>query len=88
MFAQEFRSPWPGVLHDIKEYLMLTHLSLGRGRPGRIAVHLSKHCVAASELQPHATNFRVELAAQLPAMHLSLAAADIPQHKVEVCYEG
>ena len=86
MLAQEFVSSWPAVLSDIQEYVALTHLSVGRGRPGHVSVRLSKRRVAANELQPHTSEFRRALRQQLPSLRLTIAAADIPAHRGEVHY--
>jgi hypothetical protein len=82
--AQEFSSDWPAVLDDMLEFIALTQLSLGRGRPVQVMVHLSRARVAADALQPHLGSFRDRLSRQSPGTRLELAAGHQPAHRVEV----
>ncbi len=86
MHTQEFSSDWPAVLDDILEFIVLTQLSLGRGRAGVVKLSLSRERVGPDQLQPHVNRFRRDLARQAPGMHLELGAGHHAFHRVEVHY--
>jgi len=84
--AQEFAADWPAVLAEFLEFIVLTQLSLGRGRTPAIKVSLSRERVAADQLQPHVEEFRASLAQQLPNARLNVVAGHHALHRVEVDY--
>ena len=86
--AQQFSGSWPGVLDDMLEFILLTQLSLGRGRAAQVQVTLSRQRVAADQLQPHVQRFRDRLSAQVPEAQLALQAGHEPEHRVELRFEG
>lgn len=86
MHTQEFSSDWPGVLDDILEFIVLTQLSLGRGRPVLVKLSLSRVRVTPEQLQPHVERFRAKLVRQVPQLRLVLGAGPQPAHRVEVHY--
>ena len=88
MHTQEFASDWPVVLAEILEFIVLTQLSLGRGRTPAVRLSLSRQRVAAEQLQPHVEQFRASLAHQLPSARLDVAARHQPLHRVEVDYRS
>lgn len=83
---QEFGSGWPAVLAEILEYIVLTQLSLGRGRAATVKLSLSRQRVAADQLQPHVEHFRASLAQQLPLARLDVVAGHHALHRVQVDY--
>lgn len=86
MHTQEFKTPWPTVLHEMHEYVALTNLSLGNGRSGQVKVHLSRQLVAADKLKPHVTQFRSEFAVQFPKLKVEICAEDRLAHQVSIRY--
>ena len=84
--TQEFGADWPAVLAEFLEFIVLTQLSLGRGRAPAVRVSLSRERVAADQLQPHVEQFRASLAQQLPNARLSVVAGHHALHRVEVDY--
>lgn len=86
MTAQDFDAPWPAVLQEMHEFALLTHLALGRGRPGEVRLSLSRQRVAADALQPHVAQFRAQLQRDAPQLRLSVRAVDAPAHRIALHY--
>ena len=86
LHTQEFGADWPAVLAEFLEFIVLTQLSLGRGRTPAVRVSLSRERVAADQLQPHVDHFRASLAQQLPSARLEVVAGHHSLHRVEVHY--
>lgn len=86
LHVQEFGSDWPAVLVDVLEFIVLTQLSLGRGRAAAVRLSLSRQRVAADQLRPHVEHFRASLAQQLPTARLDVVAGHHARHRVEVDY--
>lgn len=88
MHTQEFGADWPAVLDDIMEFILLTQLSLGRGRDGVVKLSLSRERVAPEDLQPHVNRFRRNLAQKAPGMRLELGAGQHASHRVDVHFKN
>ena len=86
--TQDFGSAWPAVLAEVLEFIVLTQLSLGRGRAAEVSLSLSRARVAPDQLQPHVEQFRASLAQQLPAARLDVVAGHHPLHRVQVHYRN
>ena len=86
MHTQEFGSDWPAALDDILEFVILTQLSLGRGRAGVVKISLSRERVAPDQLQPHVNRFRRNFTQKVPGMRLELGTGHHASHRVDVYY--
>ena len=86
LHVQEFASDWPAVLAEALEFIILTQLSLGRGRAAAIKLTVSRQRVAPNQLQPHVDLFRASLAQQLPHARLDVVAGHHALHRVQIAY--
>ena len=81
---ENFLTPWPAVLVEMKDYIDLCFLARGRP-PAAITVFISKALVKKAELQPHVREFRTSLAAN-PSCKVQLKGTEQAAHRVEIEY--
>lgn len=82
--SERFRSPWPGVLIEIKDYLDLSFLALGTRRGNAVVrVLISKALVPQQQLQPHMAKFRVALV-RIPDCRVEIGATEEAWHSIEI----
>ena len=84
--VETFRSPWPQVLFEMKDYLDLYFLSRGKQRAGAtVTVSISKSLVPRNRLQPHVRQFRAAVD-RIPDCEVEFKATEEPAHKIEIEY--
>ena len=84
--VETFRSPWPQVLFEMKDYLDLYFLSRGKQRAGAtVTVSISKSLVPRNRLQPHVRQFRAAVD-RIPDCRVEFKATEEPAHKIEIEY--
>lgn len=83
---ERFAAPWPEVLFEMKDYVDLWFLAMGRKRQATaVRVFISKPLVEGAKLQPHMQSFKAALA-NIPGCRLELKGTDEPAHMIEIEY--
>jgi len=83
---ETFRSPWPGVLVEMKAFIELWFLALGnRRRPTALRIFISKALVPQANLQPHVREFRASMP-RIPDCRVELKGTEQASHKIEIEY--
>jgi len=81
-----FRSPWPGVLVEMKAFIELWFLALGnRRKPTALRIFISKALVAQANLQPHVQEFKASIP-RIPDCRLEFKGTEQASHKIEIEY--
>jgi hypothetical protein len=81
---ERFAAPWPGVLVEMKDFIDLWFLAMGRKRQATaLRVFISKPLVAQSKLQPHMQAFKASLA-NIPGCRLEIKGTEEATHRIEV----
>ena len=84
--TETFLAPWPGVLVEMKNFIDLWFLALGRKRQAAtLRVYISRHLVTRARLQPHVREFRTSIA-RIPNCRIELKATEQAAHKIEIDY--
>jgi hypothetical protein len=84
--VETFRSAWPQVLFEMKDYLDLFFLSQGKNRAGTaVTVSISRTLVPRTQLQPHVREFRAAVD-RIPDCKVEFKATEEPAHKIEIEY--
>lgn len=83
---ETFLAPWPGVLVEMKDFVDLWFLAMGKKRQATaVRIFISKSLVAAANLQPHVRQFKASLA-RIPNCRIELKGTAQAAHKVEIDY--
>jgi hypothetical protein len=86
MDSETFVAPWPGVLIEMKDFLDLWFLALGKKRQATaVRVYISKVLVGESRLQPHVREFKDSIA-RIPDCVVELKGTEIAAHRIEIEY--
>ena len=81
-----FLAPWPGVLLEMKDFVDLWFLAMGKKRQAAtLRIFISKTLVSQAKLQPHVREFRASIA-RIPNCRIELKATDQAAHKIEIEY--
>jgi hypothetical protein len=84
--TETFVAPWPGVLLEMKDFLDLWFLALGKKRQATaVRIYISKTLVAQAKLQPHVQEFKASIA-RIPNCLVELKGTDESAHKIEIEY--
>jgi hypothetical protein len=84
--VETFRSPWPEVLLEMKDYLDLFFLALGKKRQtATVTIFISKTLVTRFQLQPYVQDFRASIA-RIPDCRIEFKGTQEPAHKIEIEY--
>jgi hypothetical protein len=84
--VETFRSPWPGVLAEMKDYLDLWFLAGGARREATaLRIFISKTLVPQSRLQPHVRDWRASLAT-IRNCRIELKGTEQTEHRIEIEY--
>jgi hypothetical protein len=84
--VETFLAPWPGVLVEMKDYIDLWFLAMGKKRqPATVRIFISKTLVSQASLQPHVREFRTSIA-RIPDCRIELKGTEQPAHKIEIEY--
>ena len=84
--SESFQAPWPGVLLDMKDFVELWFLALGRKRhPETIRIFVSKALVSPAQLQPHVREFKASLT-RIPNCRIELKGTEQAAHRIEIEY--
>jgi len=84
--VETFRSPWPEVLLEMKDYLDLFFLALGKKRQtATVTIFISKTLVTRMQLQPYVQEFRASIA-RIPDCRIEFKGTQEPAHKIEIEY--
>lgn len=82
--VESFRSPWPEVLVEMKDYLDLYFLSRGKQRQSAtIRIFISKSLVRHTQLQPHVQRFKASLT-RIPDCRVEFRGTEESAHKIEI----
>ena len=83
--VETFRGAWPAVLVEMKDFVDLWFLAMGRRRRAQaVRVFISKALVSEAQLQPHAREFKASVA-RVPCP-VALKATAEPAHRIEIDY--
>lgn len=82
---ETFLAPWPGVLVEMKGFIDLWFLAMGRKRPATLRIFISKPLVSQAELQPHVRDFKASISG-IPNCRIELKGTEQPAHKIEIEY--
>ena len=83
---ETFLAPWPGVLVEMKDFVDLWFLAMGKKRQATaVRIFISKSLVATANLQPHVRQFKASLA-RIPNCRIELKGTAQAAHKVEIDY--
>jgi hypothetical protein len=87
MTAMEtFLAPWPGVLVEMKDFLDLWFVAMGKKRQATtVRIFISKVLVPQAGLQPHVRQFRASLS-RIPNCRIELKGTEQAAHKIEIEY--
>jgi hypothetical protein len=86
MKVETFRSAWPQVLFEMKDYLDLYFLARGKKHVGAtVTVSISRTLVPRTRLQPHVREFRAAID-RIPGCKIEFKATEEPAHKIEIEY--
>jgi hypothetical protein len=84
--VETFRSPWPEVLLEMKDYLDLFFLALGKKRQtATVTIFISKTLVTRLQLQPYVQEFRASIV-RIPDCRIEFKGTQEPAHKIEIEY--
>jgi hypothetical protein len=84
--GESFKGDWPGVLVEMKDYLDLSFLAMGKRQGGStVRVFISRVLVPQQRLQPHVRQFRAAIA-RIPDCRVELKATDEAAHRIEIEY--
>ena len=84
--VETFRAPWPGVLVEMKDYVDLWFLALGKKRQAAtVRIFISKTLVSQEKLQPHVREFKASIS-RIPNCRIELKATEQAAHKIEIEY--
>lgn len=84
--TERFAAPWPEVLVEMKDFVDLWFLAMGRKRQATaVRVFVSKPLVAQSKLQPYMQAFKASLA-NIPGCRLEIKGTDESAHRIEIEY--
>ena len=83
---ETLRAPWPGVLVEMKDYLDLWFLAMGKKRQAAtVRIFISSALVPQAKLQPHVREFRASIA-RIPNCRIELKGTGEAAHKIEIEY--
>ena len=83
---ERFAAPWPEVLVEMKDFVDLWFLAMGRKRQATaVRVFIAKPLVAQAKLQPHMQAFKASLA-NIPGCRLEIKGTDESAHRIEIEY--
>ena len=83
---ETFLAPWPGVLVQMKDYVDLWFLAMGKKRQAAtIRIFISKTLVSQAKLQPHVREFRSSIS-RIPNCRIELKGTEQAAHKIEIEY--
>src|SRR6185295_9271049 len=83
--VETFRGAWPGVLTQMKDFVDLWFLAMGKKRRAEaVRIFISSALVSESELQPHARTFKASVA-RVPCP-IALKGTREPAHRIEIDY--
>jgi hypothetical protein len=86
MDSESFVTPWPAVLIEMKDFLDLWFLALGKKRQATaVRVYISKVLVPEARLQPHVREFKDSIA-RIPNCVVELKGTEIAAHRIEIEY--
>ena len=84
--SETFLAPWPGVLVEMKDFVDLWFLAMGRKRQAAtVRIFISKTLVSQAQLQPHVREFRASMA-RIPDCRIELKGTEQAAHKIEIEY--
>lgn len=83
---ERFAAPWPEVLVEMKDFVDLWFLAMGKKHQATaVRVFISKPLVAQTKLQPHMQAFKASLAS-IPGCRLEIKGTEEPAHRIEIEY--
>ena len=83
---ETFLAPWPGVLAEMKDFVDLWFLAMGKKHQATaVRIFISKPLVAEADLQPHVRQFKASLA-RIPNCRIELKGTEQATHKIEIEY--
>ena len=83
---ETFVAPWPGVLAEMKDFVDLRFLAMGKKRQvATVRIFISKTLVSQTQLQPHVREFRASIS-RIPNCLIELKGTDQAAHKIEIEY--
>ncbi len=83
---ETFLAPWPAVLVEMKDFVDLWFLAMGKKRQATtVRIFISKVLVPQASLQPHVREFRASLA-RIPNCRIELKGTEQTAHKIEIEY--
>ena len=83
---ETFLAPWPGVLVEMKDFVDLWFLALGKKRQAvTVRVFISKTLVSQAQLQPHMRGFRATIS-RIPNCRIELKGTEQAAHRIEIDY--
>lgn len=86
--SELFLAPWPGVLVEMKDFVDLWFLAMGKKpQQATVTIFISKTLVSLAELQPHVRQFRASIS-RIPNCRIELKGTDQPAHKIEIEYRS
>ena len=84
--SETFLSPWPGVLVEMKDFVDLWFLAVGKQRQATtLRIFISRTLVSQAQLQPHVREFRASLS-RIPNCRIELKGTEQAAHKIEIEY--
>lgn len=83
---ETFLAPWPGVLVEMKDFVDLWFLAMGKKRQAAtVRIFISKILVPQANLQPHVREFRASIS-RIPNCRIELKGTEQAAHKIEIDY--
>lgn len=83
---ETFLAPWPGVLVEMKDFVDLSFLAMGKKRQAAtVRIFISKTLVSQAKLQPHVREFRASIS-RIPNCRIELKGTEEAAHKIEIEY--
>ena len=83
---ETFMAPWPGVLVEMKDFVDLCFLAMGRKRQAAtVRIYISRTLVSTAQLQPHVRQLRASIA-RIPNGRIELKGTEQAAHKIEIEY--
>jgi hypothetical protein len=84
--VETFLAPWPGVLLEMKDFVDLWFLAMGKKRhAATVRIFISKTLVSQDKLQPHVREFKASIS-RIPNCRIELKGTEQPAHKIEIEY--
>src|SRR5689334_17299847 len=84
--VETFVAPWPGVLLEMKDYVDLWFLAMGKKRhAATVRIFISKALVSLDRLQPHVREFKASIS-RIPNCRIELKGTEQAAHKIEIEY--